>query len=98
MEHEDGTVGGGRAVARRLEVTGQDVRLADPVVGQKSIGCRGVGQSWQTNEMLWPIALLTGATSLRSRLFRRASAKLQPASSRSNHASDPSDADYPTKQ
>src|SRR6267378_648826 len=36
MEHEDGTIGGDRAVTSRLKMTGQDVRLADPVVGQKT--------------------------------------------------------------
>src|SRR5258708_4840592 len=30
MEHKDGTIGGDRAVARRLKVTAQDVCLADP--------------------------------------------------------------------
>jgi dienelactone hydrolase len=38
MEHKDGTIGGGRAAMRRLKVTGEDVRLADPVVGEKAIG------------------------------------------------------------
>src|SRR5260370_899965 len=43
MEHKDGTIGGGRAAMRRLKVTGEDVRLADPVVGEKAIGRLGVG-------------------------------------------------------
>ena len=43
VEHKDGTVGGDHAVARRLKVTGQDVRFADPVVGEKTIGRLGVG-------------------------------------------------------
>ena len=36
MENKDDTIGGNRAFTRRLKVTGQDVRLADPVVGEKS--------------------------------------------------------------
>jgi hypothetical protein len=43
IEHKDGTIGGDRAVARRLRVTSQNVRLTDPVVGEKTIGCLGVG-------------------------------------------------------
>jgi hypothetical protein len=43
MEHKDGTIAGDRAAMRRLKVTGQDVRLADPVVGEKAIGRLGVG-------------------------------------------------------
>ena len=43
MEHQDGTIGGDRAVTSRLKVTGQNIRLVDPIVGQKAIGRLGVG-------------------------------------------------------
>jgi hypothetical protein len=43
MEHEKRTVDGDRAITRRLKVTRQDVRLADPVVGEKTVGRLGVG-------------------------------------------------------
>jgi len=43
MEHKNGTVAGDCAVTRRLKVTGQNVRLADPVVGEETIGRFGVG-------------------------------------------------------
>ena len=87
MEHKNRAIGRNRALKGRLKMTGENVRLADPVVGEKTI--RGLGIS--------PVlahqrdALAHGAPDLRhqlrSRLFRRSSTKLQPASSRSNHAS-----------
>src|SRR5258708_32679236 len=43
MEHKNETIGGDRTVTRRLKVTGQNVRLADPVIGEKAIGGLGVG-------------------------------------------------------
>ena len=47
-----------------------------------------LAQSWHTSGIFWPTALAICASSLRNRLLRRSSAKLRPASSRSNHASD----------
>lgn len=43
MEYEDEVVRCGRSIARRLKVTAQNVRLADPVVGEEAIGCLRVG-------------------------------------------------------
>src|SRR5216684_1254475 len=43
MEHKDGSIGGNRAVTVRLKMTRQNIRLADPLVGEKTIGRLGVG-------------------------------------------------------
>src|SRR6266567_1282203 len=43
MEHKNRTLHGGRTIMRRLKVTSQNVRLADPLVGEETIGRLGVG-------------------------------------------------------
>ena len=43
MEHQNETIGGGDTITSRLKMTGQNVRLADPVIGEKAIGSLGVG-------------------------------------------------------
>ena len=43
LEHQDGAVGRGEPVTRGLEVAGQDLRLADPVVGEEAVGGLRVG-------------------------------------------------------
>ena len=43
MQHKNRTVGGDRAITRRLEVAGQNVRFADPVVREEAIGGLGIG-------------------------------------------------------
>src|SRR5689334_12830851 len=43
MEHKSGTIGGDDAPTRRLKVTGQNVRLTDPLVGIDTISRLGVG-------------------------------------------------------
>lgn len=43
MEHQNSTACGNRALTRRLKVACQNVRLTDPVVGEKTIGSLCVG-------------------------------------------------------
>src|SRR6266480_387433 len=43
MEHKNRTIRAGRTIMRRLKVTSQNVRLADPLVGEETIGRLGVG-------------------------------------------------------
>ena len=76
MEHKNRAIGRNRALKGRLKMTGENVRLADPVVEKKRYAALVLAQSWHTRGMLWPMALPICATSLRSRLFRRSSTKL----------------------
>src|SRR5271157_5438216 len=43
MEHENQALGGSHALAGRLKVSGQNIGLVDPVIGEKAIGCLRVG-------------------------------------------------------
>ena len=43
MQDQNETIGGSDTITRRLKMTGQNVRLADPVIGEKAIGGLGVG-------------------------------------------------------
>jgi hypothetical protein len=43
MQDQNETIGGDDTITSRLKVTGQNVRLADPVIGEKAIGSLGVG-------------------------------------------------------
>ena len=43
VQHEDRAIGHRHPIARRLKMTGQDVRLADPIVGEQAIGRLGIG-------------------------------------------------------
>jgi hypothetical protein len=43
MQDQNETIRGSDAITGRLKMTGQNVRLADPVIGEKAIGSRGVG-------------------------------------------------------
>jgi hypothetical protein len=43
VEHENKTIRRSQAITSRLEMTGQNVRLANPVIGEKAIGRLGIG-------------------------------------------------------
>jgi hypothetical protein len=43
MQDQNDTIGTGDTITSRLKMTGQNVRLADPVIREKSIGSLGVG-------------------------------------------------------
>jgi hypothetical protein len=43
MQDQNETIGGDDTITSRLKMTGQNVRLADPVIGEKAIGSLGVG-------------------------------------------------------
>jgi len=43
LENQDGALGRGEPITRGLEVAGQDLCLADPVVGEEAIGALRVG-------------------------------------------------------
>jgi hypothetical protein len=43
MQDQNETIGGSNTITRRLKMTGQNVRLADPVIREKAIGGLGVG-------------------------------------------------------
>src|SRR3954466_14785192 len=38
LDNQDGAVRRGEAVARGLEMAGQDLRLADPIIGEEAVG------------------------------------------------------------
>ena len=39
LDYQDGAVRCGEAVARGLKMAGQDLRLADPIIGEEAVGC-----------------------------------------------------------
>ena len=43
LEDQDRALGRGEALARRLEVAGEDLRLADPIIGEEAVGGLRVG-------------------------------------------------------
>lgn len=57
MQHENETFSVGGTITCRLELAGQNVRIADPVIGQEAVGRVVFAQSWWTSGMLCPMAL-----------------------------------------
>jgi hypothetical protein len=43
MQDQNETIGGSDTITRRLKMTGQNVRVADPAIREKAIGGLGVG-------------------------------------------------------
>ena len=43
MQDQNEIIGGGHTITSRLKMTGQNIRLADPVIREKAIGSLGVG-------------------------------------------------------
>jgi hypothetical protein len=57
MQDQNETIGGDDTITSRLKMTGQNVRLADPIIGEKAIGSLGVGPILANQRMLCPMAL-----------------------------------------
>lgn len=74
-----------KAAAGRLEMAGENIRLLDAVVREEAVGRLRVGPVLTCQRMLAPIEPPILSTNCRRRRSRRLSARLQPASSSSNH-------------
>ncbi len=86
MEHENQAVGGAYALAGRLKMSSRNIGLADPVIGEKAIGCLRLGPILADQRNALPTEPPIRAISLRNCPFSRSSAKWHPAISWSNHA------------
>lgn len=42
VQHKNETAGGGGTITCRLEMAGQNVRFADPVIREEAVGCLGI--------------------------------------------------------
>lgn len=71
LQNQDRTGRRGKTAARRLKVTGENLLLADPVIGKEPTGRLGVGPILARQRMLAPMAPSIRSSSLCNRLFRR---------------------------
>lgn len=83
VQNQDWPILRGKALTYRAELPFQDLRLADPLVGEDAVSRLGVRPVLAIRWMLWPIAPAIRSSSFRNRCRRRTSAKLQPANPRS---------------
>ena len=81
MQHQDQPVGGRDAAARRVEMAGEDLGLADRLVREEAIGGLGVGPVLAGRGIGAPTAPAIRTRSLRNRRPRRSSLNVEPASS-----------------
>jgi hypothetical protein len=94
VQHKQEIVGGGRTITGRLKVTSQDIRLADPIIRQESIGRLGVGPILANQRN----ALSHSATDLRQQFAKPAAKPRIPKFASSDFPINPTSRTRPLNQ